>query len=88
MRKIIYIIAIAAAALVSMTSGAQKYTVTKTGEVTTIPVKAAAAKKPDTCIKIMPDGTRIYKGAKGGIYYWRTSSKTGQLYKCYLKKAQ
>ena len=86
MRKITIIALIIAAALLSMTSGAQKYTVTKSGEIKTATAKADTVKKADTCIKIMPDGTKIYKGAKGGIYYWRTSSKTGQQYKSYLPK--
>jgi hypothetical protein len=32
------------------------------------------------------DGITFYQGARGGIYYWKTSSKTGKLHKVYLKK--
>jgi hypothetical protein len=31
------------------------------------------------------DGVTFYQGAKGGIYYWKTSKKTGKKYKSYLK---
>jgi hypothetical protein len=30
----------------------------------------------------------IYKGAKGGMYYYRTSKKTGERYKVYLTEEQ
>lgn len=26
----------------------------------------------------------FYKGSKGGIYYWKTSKKTGKQYKAYI----
>ena len=85
MRKIILIAAIIAAALISMSSGAQTFTVNKAGEIKTAPAKTI--KKPDTVYKIV-NGVTIYKGSKGGYYYMRTSKKTGQPYKCYLKKEE
>lgn len=32
------------------------------------------------------DGITYYIGAKGGVYYYRVSKKTGEKYKCYLKQ--
>jgi len=48
-----------------------------------IKVAVPKVKKPDSVIKIV-DGIKIYKGAKGGLYYYRTS-KAGNTYKCYIK---
>jgi hypothetical protein len=34
----------------------------------------------------IPDTCRVYKGAKGGLFVYRISKKTGQTYKSYLPK--
>lgn len=57
--------------------------------------------KPDTTetetgyfFQTAPDSTGkvryypIYRGAKGGMYYYRTSKKTGERYKVYLTEEQ
>lgn len=49
------------------------------------------AAKPDTVktkkigSTIVPDTTKIYQGVRGGKYIWKLS-KTGKVYKMYLKK--
>ena len=37
-------------------------------------------------VTIVPDTTKVYKGAKGGSYFWKLSAKTGKVYKHYLPK--
>lgn len=34
------------------------------------------------------DGITFYVGSKGGVYYWKTSAKTGKKYKVYVKPAK
>jgi len=45
--------------------------------------KAKTAKAPDTVYQVV-NGVQFFKGAKGGIYYIRTSKKTGKPYRCYV----
>ena len=47
--------------------------------------KSETAKAPDKVVATK-DGITFYQGPKGGVYYWKTSKKTGKPYKCYLKK--
>jgi hypothetical protein len=71
--------------LFAFNCSAQTYKLDKAGNITKIDtVKKKKVKQPDKVYKIV-DGVTFYKGAKGGIYYWKTSKKTGKLYKCYVK---
>ena len=60
-----------------------KYTV-KNGFVVAAPAKTKSAPKAAE-IHSQVNGETFYKGAKGGIYYLRTSKKTGKTYKCYVR---
>lgn len=67
--------------LAGICSQAQTYTL-KAGKIEkTAPAKT---KKADSVVKVI-DGVTFYQGAKSGIYYWKTSKKTGLKYKAYLK---
>lgn len=71
---------------ISIMASAQKVSTKVTykmvnGKVTQV---TAQKKAPDPVYAIV-SGTVFYKGAKGGIYYWQTSAKTGLMYKKYVK---
>lgn len=54
------------------------------------PVKVETVKtviKSGDPVAYVKDGLTYYKGSKGGIYTIRTSKKTGNQYKQYVKKA-
>ena len=83
--------------LILTLSGQSQYVVTDT---TSKPIKTSLL-KPDTVetetgyfFQTAPDSTGkvryypIYRGKKGGMYYWRTSKKTGDRYKVYLTEEQ
>lgn len=88
---------LALAALFITLSAPCQSAVTDTTQTT---VKTAVL-KPDTTetetgyfFQTAPDSTGkvryypIYKGKKGGMYYYRTSKKTGDRYKVYLTEEQ
>lgn len=82
--KTLIIIALMFTAVIS---NAQKVTTTyaiENGKVVE-KVNVSAAKAPDPVVYTSKDGIKFYKGAKGGIYYWKASAKTGKLYKHYVK---
>ena len=60
---------------------AQSLKMEKTGE---IKKTEKVVKKSDAVYKIV-EGITVYKGANGALYYWKTSKKSGEKYKCYLK---
>lgn len=62
----------------------QSYKIGQDGKVI-ITKSVKAAKQPDKLVAEV-DGVKYYQGAKGGVYCWKVSKKTGQQYKAYLKK--
>jgi len=84
MKKLFIIVLILAAFTAAGQKASKPITLTmKAGKIevkdTTKKVKTA-----DPVYKVI-EGISVYKGAKGGLYYWRTS-RTGKQYKCYLKE--
>lgn len=82
---------ILAAILYGFTSQAQsvkpaRFKMDKNGkiQVDTARTRKGTIKHIDSIFQIV-DGITFYKGARGAVYYWRTSKKTGQPYKCYIK---
>jgi len=61
---------------------AQSYTMKNDQIVKT--EKSVKTKAPDKVYTVQ-DGITFYVGSKGGIYYWKTSKKTGKTYKVYVK---
>jgi len=61
-------------------------TVNKSGEIVSKTAKSTV-KAADPVYKVV-DGITVYQGAKGGLYYYKTSKKTGEQYKCYLPKTK
>jgi len=43
--------------------------------------------KPADKVYQVHNGVTFYQGAKGGVYYWKKSKKTGKAYKCYVKQS-
>ena len=85
--RIIVILAIAITIFAALTVSGQKATkLTLALNKGKIEVKDTTkkAKAPDPVYQVV-NGITVYKGAKGGLYYWKNSQKTGQPYKCYLK---
>ena len=67
------------------TCSAQQYAM-KNGAITKVIKDTTTKAKVADKVYGTKDGITFYQGAKGGIYYWKTSSKTNKPYKCYLKK--
>ena len=72
--------------LLTLTMGATAQTPIK------VPAKTKAVKPVFTNSQgfVLPgnfdDSTHVYQGSKGGLYVYRTSKKTGKIYKYYLPK--
>jgi len=82
MKRLILIVLVA---FIGISTQAQTYKLNKsTGAITKVDSTKKKVKTPDKVYKIV-DGVTFYKGAKGGIYYYKTSKKTGKTYKCYVK---
>lgn len=79
------IIVIALLAFICSGLQAQTYKLDKTGNITKVDSTTKRVKTPDKVYKIV-DGTIFYKGPKGGVYYLKTSKKSGKQYKCYIKE--
>jgi len=54
------------------------------GQVTTIADTGKATAKTSKVYQVI-GGETFYTGSKGGVYYLRTSKKTGKTYKVYVK---
>lgn len=63
----------------------QTYKITKSGDVVMTKKDTTKVKVADPVYKVV-GGVTFYKGAKGGIYCWKKSEKTGKMYKYYPPK--
>ena len=63
---------------------AQSYSLAANGTIVTKPKAATTAKVADK-VYATQNGITFYVGSKGGVYYLKTSKKTGKQYKCYVK---
>ena len=65
---------------------AQSYTLADNGKIVATPTSTTATTKtPDKVYQVV-DGKTFFQGAKGGVYYYKTSAKTGKQYKVYVSK--
>lgn len=84
MKKITFLIALFLAASITLTTAGTTYKVLNNKVVALKSTSKTLTARKDTVYQVV-DGVTFYKGAKGGIYYYRTSKKTGKAYKCYVK---
>lgn len=80
------IIIVAATLLLCTQAQAGKTYKVDNGKVVSVLAKTdTVSKKKDKVFQVV-DGITFYQGSKGGIYYYRTSKKTGKPYKYYVKQ--
>ena len=72
--------------LVSFTIQAQTVVLDSTGKLITVAsTKNDTTKVPDAVYAVY-EGTTYYVSANGAVYCWRTSKKSGKMYKKYIKQ--
>jgi hypothetical protein len=82
----LFVVIIAASILIGYNLLAQEAIKVPAKARTTKEVKTFVNKQGFTLPASLPDTTMVYQGAKGSLFVFRESKKTGKAYKYYLPK--